>query len=216
MWNPSLKCRGKEAGSPCLAGTGPTHLVVSLAPCPRPLPGLVVPRSLLITLHSSLIIVASTCNTLPPPRFPPSSHTYSARLQQACNNNNNEHSTILLLAVPSPLTTSAYSSQQFLIFNFFLCATPHTASNWLRFPLFLSMELQGPLRDAGGANPNVVAGGIPPIASIEFRAQRPSIPPAPFFQGFASTGNQIRFYIPPFLHATNSRVGVCGCCSGQS
>ena len=54
MWTSSLKCRGKEAGSPCLAGTGPTHPVVSLAPRPHPLPGLVARRSSLLIIALAL------------------------------------------------------------------------------------------------------------------------------------------------------------------
>ena len=67
----------------------------------------------------------------------------------------------------------------------------------LRFLFLLSMELQGPLQDAGGGgNPNAASGGIPPIAAGEFRAQRPSIPFAPFFQSFAGAGNQMPFLYP--------------------
>ena len=56
----------------------------------------------------------------------------------------------------------------------------------------LVREFQGPLRDAGSGNPTA--------AGNEFRAQRPSIPPAPFFQGFAAVGNQMSFLFPhPFM-----------------
>ena len=58
------------------------------------------------------------------------------------------------------------------------------------------MEPQGPPRDAGGANPTATPGRIPSLAGSEFRAQRPSIPPTTFFQGFMGGGNQMPFLYP--------------------
>ena len=48
----------------------------------------------------------------------------------------------------------------------------------------------------GSDNPNAPTGAIPPAAGTEFRAQRPNIPPAPFFQGFAALRNQMLFLFP--------------------
>ena len=100
----------------------------------------------------------------------------------------------------------------FFVIGFFyrISATLHIASNLLCFLLLLSMKSQGPLRDVDGANPNVVACGIPPIASTKFRAQRP----APFFQGFPGAGNQMPFLYPHSLMPPTSRVGFAAAALG--
>ena len=64
------------------------------------------------------------------------------------------------------------------------------------------MESQGNLREAVGANPGGVPIVISPLAGTSISAQRPPIPPTPFFHGFHGAGSQMPFlyphsYMPP-------------------
>ena len=62
------------------------------------------------------------------------------------------------------------------------------------------MEFKGPVRDSASSNPTACIGASTPPGGNEFRAVRPSIPPAPFFQGFGAMGNQVPFVFPhPFM-----------------
>ena len=79
---------------------------------------------------------------------------------------------------------------------FFLPSTICLILNFLGFLLLGCMDSQGPLRGAGIGKPNGATCTIPPAVDTEFRAQRPSIPPTPFFHGFAVVGSQMPFLFP--------------------
>ena len=69
------------------------------------------------------------------------------------------------------------------------------------------MESQGTQGEVGGAKGNGNSGGIPPVSSSEFLAHRTSIPPTPFFQGFAGAGNQLPFLYPNSFMPPLQRMG---------
>jgi hypothetical protein len=66
----------------------------------------------------------------------------------------------------------------------------------------LAIESQGNVQDVGTTNHTGVTGGPHPVANPSIFAQRPPIPPTPFFHGYPGAGNQMPFlyphsYMPP-------------------
>ena len=73
-----------------------------------------------------------------------------------------------------------------------LCSqTIHITIQFVPKQLLISMESQG-----SPAKQNVGGGAIPAPKTTEFIAQRPPIPPSPFFHGFGGAGNPMPFLYP--------------------
>ena len=69
------------------------------------------------------------------------------------------------------------------------------------------MDSQGPQREVGGGHGNGNSGGIPPVSAAEFRAHCTSIPPAPYFPGFAGASSQLPFLYPNSFMPPLRRTG---------
>jgi hypothetical protein len=83
----------------------------------------------------------------------------------------------------------------------FLIATSYFF-DFYKILVVLAMESQGNVQDVGAINPTSVTGGPHHVANPSIFAQRPPIPPTPFFHGYSGASNQMPFlyphsYMPP-------------------